>query len=94
MIAPVGVVGFVGEEVVEPFQGAEQFGAGIEVGWGALVAPIEVVAIGLGEPQCVHWLLFLIELPNPSPDIFRLKMDCIVSMPLLGLLRERVNVLC
>ena len=52
LIPSVGVGGFVGEEIVEPFQGTEQFGAGIEVGWGALVAPIEVVAIGLGEAQC------------------------------------------
>ena len=32
LVALIWVVGFVGEEIVEPFQGAEQFGAGIEVG--------------------------------------------------------------
>ena len=29
MIAPVGVVGFLGQEIVEPFQGTKQFGAGV-----------------------------------------------------------------
>ena len=32
LIAPVGVVGFLGQEIVEPFQGTKQFGAGTEVG--------------------------------------------------------------
>ena len=31
MIAPVGVVGFLVQEIVEPFHGTKQFGAGIEV---------------------------------------------------------------
>ena len=51
LIAPVGVVGFVSEEIVEPFQGTEQFSAGIKVGLGAFVGPIEVVSIGLGESK-------------------------------------------
>ena len=57
MITPVGVVGFVGEEIVEPFQCTKQFGAGVEVGGLVWMALIEVVAIGLGEskllPLCV-----------------------------------------
>ena len=51
MIAPFGVFGFACEEMVEPFQGTQQFGAGIEVGRGAFVGPIEVVAVGLGESK-------------------------------------------
>ena len=52
LIAPVEVVGFLGQEKVEPLQGTKQFGAGIEVRWCALVAPIAVAAIGFGEAQC------------------------------------------
>ena len=48
MVALIGVVGFVGEEIVEPFQCTKQFGAGVEVGGLVWMALIEVVAIGLG----------------------------------------------
>lgn len=57
VVALIGVVGFVGEEIVEPFQCTKQFGAGVEVGGLVWMALIEVVAIGLGEskllPLCV-----------------------------------------
>ena len=52
LMAPVGVVGFVREQIVESFQSAEQFGAGIEVGRPVSSALVEVVAIRLGEAQC------------------------------------------
>ena len=58
LITPVGVGGFVGEQVVKSLQGAEQFGAGIEVGWGSFVGLVKVVTVGLGESKCFPLAIF------------------------------------